>query len=211
MMILLFMNLFFLFSCSPANLSYLDATNVPAPEVPDEMVRLFERMCKKFRFLFSPSNFANPSLKAFYAQIEALVFDENEPEVGDDTLPDVAHQDGVMEAFIQEFHDLFEKVSLMWAVLRFNTDIWMIYCVSWNRFMQPSGETMMQMTEAVPNHRKRNCPWLMLRMPYEWTKTKQSPFSTWRTSSRWNERVHHQMPSRKTCSSSLSVLSIKWY
>lgn len=113
MMILLFMNLFFLFSCSPANLSYLDATNVPAPEVPDEMVRLFERMCKKFRFLFSPSNFANPSLKAFYAQIEALVFDENEPEVGDDTLPDVAHQDGVMEAFIQEFHDLFEKVSLM--------------------------------------------------------------------------------------------------
>lgn len=96
---------------------------MPAPEVPDEMVSLLERMCKKLRFLFSPNSFANPSLKAFYAQIEALVFDENETEVGDDTLPDVARQDEVMEAFIQEFNALFEKVSLLLALLCFDTDI----------------------------------------------------------------------------------------
>lgn len=97
---------------------------MPAPEISNEMVDLLERMCKRLRFLFSPNNFANPSLKAFYAQIEALVFDENETEVGDDTLPDVERQDAAMEAFIDDFNALFEEVGILYEDLRDFTVRW---------------------------------------------------------------------------------------
>lgn len=95
---------------SIANYSYLDAANTAPPAVSDEMVAVFEKICKKLRFMFTPNNFGSPALKAFYSQIEALVFDENEAETGDDTLPDVDRQDGIVDAFIQEFNELFGSV-----------------------------------------------------------------------------------------------------
>lgn len=88
----------------------MDAAHDPVPEISEEMVTIFEKICKKLRFVYSPQEFANPSLKAFYSQIEALVFDENEATIDDDTLPDVKTQDEKIAELIQQFNQLFEKV-----------------------------------------------------------------------------------------------------
>lgn len=88
----------------------MDAAHEPVPEISEEMVTIFEKICKKLRFLFTPQDFANPSLKAFYSQMEALVFDENEATFDDDTLPNVEAQDEKIAELIQQFNQLFEKV-----------------------------------------------------------------------------------------------------
>lgn len=89
----------------------MDAVNAVPPTVSDAMIEVFEKIAKKLRFEYDPRTFSDPTLKDFYAKIEALAYDENEAVFEDDTVPDKVAQDRRIEELIQEFNEAFAEVG----------------------------------------------------------------------------------------------------
>lgn len=94
-----------------ANIGALDALVRPLPEPMPEQVALLERLCRKLRFEYQPNIFSNPMLESFYANLEALVYDEEVAEIKDLTLPDLEVQDPRIAPFLEQIDEEFGQVK----------------------------------------------------------------------------------------------------
>lgn len=70
-----------------------------------------EKMCKKLRFKYRPEAFSNPALQSFYANLEALVYDEGVRDIVDLTMPEKHVQDEKIERLIEDIEEEFGIVS----------------------------------------------------------------------------------------------------
>lgn len=60
--------------------------------------------------------FSNPSLQTFYANLEALVYDEEAKEFEDLSMPNYVMQDPKIEPFVTQIKEEFGTVSLINSV-----------------------------------------------------------------------------------------------
>lgn len=98
-----------------------------------------KKIAKKLKFNYKSDTFENPFqrvsariicllflvyfhyflfLKTFYANLEALVFEEEGETIEDTTLPDINFQDSKIQTYVDELTDIFGRVS--YYVLSFN-------------------------------------------------------------------------------------------
>lgn len=63
---------------------------------------------KKFKLVA----FGNPMLESFYANLEALAYEEEVKEIEDVTLPDLERIDPKIEPFLGQIEEEFGPVSL---------------------------------------------------------------------------------------------------
>lgn len=86
-------------------------------------------MCKKLRINYTPDKFANPLLQVFHSTMEALVFNEEQIETEDLTVPNITVQDEQISDFIAPLDDMFGKVRFVFItgdVKAFIVNIFMI-------------------------------------------------------------------------------------
>lgn len=95
-----------------ANIGALDSLVSPLPEPTAEQVDLLEKICKKLRFRYQYETFSNPMLESFYANLEALVYDEEVKEIVDLSLPDLERLNEKLGPFLEQINEEFGPVSL---------------------------------------------------------------------------------------------------
>lgn len=78
-----------------------------------EQKELFKDLCKKLRFKFQPEQFGNPTLQAFYKNLEALVYDEEPDPLEDLTMPDLDRIDPKIDPFLGRIDEEFGTVSIV--------------------------------------------------------------------------------------------------
>lgn len=78
----------------------MEALEAPPVEASETMIRSFKNIVQKLMIKFEPDLFINPALYLLRSQIEAIVYDESEPESFDNTLPKVDKQDQRIEEYV---------------------------------------------------------------------------------------------------------------
>lgn len=81
------------------------------PEPTPEQTSLLEKICKKLKFKYNNQTFSNPALNAFFANLEAIVYDEEVQEMEDLTMPDLNFLDATIECFVPSIEKEFGSVS----------------------------------------------------------------------------------------------------
>uniref|UniRef100_A0A182NR69 ATP-dependent DNA helicase 2 subunit 1 n=1 Tax=Anopheles dirus TaxID=7168 RepID=A0A182NR69_9DIPT len=76
-------------------------------DVTNEQVNFFKNVIKKVKFKFHPTNFENPTSQNLYINIESLLFDVEDAEFFDNTLPDYELIDSKLNGLIGDMQNLF--------------------------------------------------------------------------------------------------------
>uniref|UniRef100_A0A182QLZ5 ATP-dependent DNA helicase 2 subunit 1 n=1 Tax=Anopheles farauti TaxID=69004 RepID=A0A182QLZ5_9DIPT len=76
-------------------------------EVTNEQTDVFKKVVKKIKFKFHPTNFENPMSQNLYINLESLLFDVEDAELFDTTLPDYDRIDSKLEALVDDMQNLF--------------------------------------------------------------------------------------------------------
>lgn len=86
-------------------------TEIPAPK--PSQVELLEKLCKKLHLKgnYRPDLFSNPSLASFYSKLETLVYEEEDQEFEDATVPQAELHDQRIQKFLDDIDETFGTVS----------------------------------------------------------------------------------------------------
>lgn len=124
-------------------------------------VELMEKVCKKLRFKYHQNFFANPMLTSFYANLEALVYEEEVVESKDVTVPPYEDQDKKLSEFVDAITEEFGTVTFdiyTFSFISFNH----FHCATWLCFdncrfqqLRQTNERVMLMLEVVRRHQKK--------------------------------------------------------
>ncbi|KAG4073284.1 hypothetical protein HA402_008630 [Bradysia odoriphaga] len=85
----------------------LDVFDSEVPEIPDNGIDTMKKLVKKLKFNYKPDTFENPFQRTFYANLEALVFEEEGEVIEDSTMPDITFQDGKIQPIVDELIGIF--------------------------------------------------------------------------------------------------------
>ncbi|KAJ6635353.1 ATP-dependent DNA helicase 2 subunit 1 [Pseudolycoriella hygida] len=87
----------------------LDIFQSQVPELTAAEIDTMKKMIKKLKFTYKLDTFENPSQRTFFANLEALVFEQKEEMTEDNTLPDTNLQDSQIQSLVDELTEIFGR------------------------------------------------------------------------------------------------------